>query len=240
MPLAPKRPLRTLALACLLAASCSTSTTSIKGEDTDVVIPGVRASWNLLPRMTPKDPEAKKPRGVLHAEVDVAYGDGSSSQTLAAGQSVSFEGLTLNGPAEVSANYSLLTSSVAVRGGVRLGQQVTATGLMGFSYMQLDMRVSSGGLSDSASSEDLGLLLGAQLDYEPTSWLVLSGRVAHTFTPQDEHTKLRDRELGARFRIWEHGGLFAGWRGWDYYDEHSGSDFDLALSGPTIALHLGF
>lgn len=206
---------------------------NVQGSD-DVFFPTFRATVGILP------PE----EGALAAEIDFASGAGKSSQRIGSGDFLNFEDLSLDGPAELSADYKLKAASFAIRGGVRFNNGAAIEGIGGLGFLDFDLELESGGIVEHDKTFTVGPILGAQLTLQPISRLNLYGRGSLT---AGSKAGLFAGELGAEINPFPHFAVFGGWRWWNYIEtrgdqdeDDEKADIELTLSGPTAGIRLTF
>ena len=231
----------------------------IEGEDSSVVFPGIRVTWNIFKQKTDRkglfDTHPEKDSGEekgpgrsvwsLLAELELAYGGGSSSQTLGAGQFIGYGGKSISGPGVVDADYDVFHTGLAGRGGWWPSDKFGVEALLGISAVNLDLDVKSGGLSGGDSEFTIGPMIGFQLAFRPVSQLELYSRFGVSrANPNDNDPLVHKKfELGVAILAYEGISVFLGWRSWDLDYRISDStepDIKLDLSGPMFGIGYDF
>ncbi len=239
---APARPAAAL-LGLVLAVGAGGCVTfgpvseDLEGSGRAGFVPSFRATWNIFPTLAEDL--------WLAGDLEYASGEGSSSQQIGPGQFLAFEGQQFNGPATISSEYALSSSTVAARIGKRFRGVYTVEGLLGLGVYVLDLTVASGGVAAHDRPSTVGGFVGVQLGASPTSWLTFYGRAGTTGGFSSYSRSLGTVELGATLRPYSNPrlALFGGWRYWDYDEERDGpsvADIYLTLSGPTAGIQLSF
>ncbi len=159
------------------------------------------------------------------------------------GRRAGFRGYHFIGPTRVTADYDLYVGTLAPRGGFWIYEIVGIDGFLGAGINYLDLELESGASRESDTSVAGGPAFGGQLTVPaPFDWLTVYAKAGVLFGFGDGDTSLSNKEVGLTVSPVPGLGIIAGWRWWDYEEEHygSGADIDLRLSGPMAGLQLTF
>ncbi len=249
--------LAALGAAALGLPGCNVAHT-IESDDFSV-IPTVRLTYNLIPeeesaireffvgkKYSEQDPLEERPavEATLAIDGDFSFGRGNSHEDISAGQTRMFEDLTISGPAEVRTDYDLYAYSLAARGGLWFFEkQLGAEAIGGVAFSHLLLSFGSGVNSRTDVSFAAGPLAGGQVTYRPIDWLGLYGRgtVSWGFGEGLDFVQIAAVEGGLEVIPLPGFGITAGYRWWDYTEDHSErSSFEMVLHGPVVGIHVTF
>lgn len=256
------RLLLAIGMAGVIASSAclNTGRIDIRAEDNEVLHPGAKVEWKLIPSDDPasqgifdsgegrEEVSKRRPvRPTLSVDLEyVAAVDGEDDANLSASQLVDYDGRDFAGPQRLRYDLTLHLGSASVRGGVRFIDMFTLEALAGVSVSALDLEIRGAGVSEQDLGVGIGPKTGARFTFTPHPVVDLYGQwqlhlLEVVGTDGRDDVVLRSWEAGARLHLTGHLSLFGGWREWDY-DENvdNESDIDLELSGPTFGALLRF
>lgn len=246
--------MRPLLLGATLLASCEAiPRTTIEGEDSGVLFPTGRLSWEL-PSDEPAAPgeagveDRARTRALI--ELDLGYGSGEFTQQVRDGQVIQVGGVPFPGPGPVDVFADLWTADFSGRLERRWPSGLGLGGRLGLRFSDLELTLRSGSLylsaSDSADLTSLGLLGGVEGFYEPAERLRLYVAGSYSFGVElsgvasgYEDITTRTLDLGAAWRVGEHVQLAGGWRRLGYAADSVDdflSDVEITFSGPFLGL----
>lgn len=245
-----------LALLAACATSGGCSNVDIQGSDQNTLIPVGRLTVQVTPedRPTLLDvgdrralaehyalwPEREGFTGSFAIDFEVAGTHGEFTQDLAPGETVAFRELTSLG-ADVSAEYDLIASSVAGRGGFLLKEIVGIEGIAGVGFQHFDFDVRAGGDRAHDTTFTAGPLLGARLSLRLFHWLELYGQATGVFGIFDGPTTLGSLEPGVEIAPLPGVSVIAGYRWWEYDEVRTEpSDIEVRSAGPHVGLRITF
>lgn len=240
-------------------AGCSGPTSEdIEGFQYVELSPVARLAWRILPKhektlIDSISPHSSEERGEsrpppawgsVAVVAEVRYVSGEESIPLGSSQYFAMDGIRINGPDLVEAEYEILSSIVGVRTGRwwwegRLGLEFL--GGASLSSTSVEAESSDQRIRDTAFTA--GPLVGGRLTIQPLPWLSIYGQgtFALMFTERSgldavgEFAVMATPVAGV--------GLFAGWRHWKYVvaqDERDEANIVLDLFGPIVGLELLF
>lgn len=222
-----------LFFAVLMNGCVRYESTVIKGEDKNVLFPSFRMSNNFLPSTSKK---------IFGLDFAASRGYGRSSQKLDASDHVDLGYTDFKGPATVKSKYEISTLSAAVRWGFSVAERVKFEWIGGYGATVMDIELTSGSLFEDEYHETYGPILGTEISVKLLSSLQLYARWRQTGSGMIySEATLSEYELGTSVHIMSHLSLFGGYRTWVYeWDNNSGSDIELELSGPVAGILLTF
>lgn len=230
------------ALALALTA-CAVQSVPLEASDPSVLFTDARLAWEIVEGGAREAGEG--PRVAL--ELDVSHGAADSEVSLPPGQSVYFDGRSYFGQLDVF--YELTRVLVDARASALVTEQLRVEGFGGLEWSAMDVDVRSSGLPSTDQGSErftaLGPAVGLGFCWEPWTRVRLASEVrcSFGFSSDIEAVQLLAFDLGAGVDLLEHLGLYAGWRTVSYEAERSalvGSDLDLRLSGPVLAVRAAF
>lgn len=219
----PRRLLILLAAATVLAG-CGPGFATIRGEDNDVFFPSVRVSYPL------DDRDNRHGLSDQAFELDVSRGRGSGRQAINAGETLSFEGITLSGPAEIQEVFNLDAASAAFR--LRSPREmgpIFIELLGGVLYTDLDLRLQAGGISAEQDFRDIGAIAGAGVGGRVSDDFILALRYVADILPfnWDRFRIMKSLDFTASYWVSPNVALTGGYRYWKYrINRDNGSDIN--------------
>ncbi len=233
----PPRLLILLAAATILAG-CGTGLAPVRGEDKNVFFPSVRVSYPLF------DHDNLHGLSDKALEVDVSRGRGNGHQTINAGESLSFGGTTLSGPADIQQAFNLDVASAALRFRFPHDTPVFVELLYGVLYTDLDLRLQSGGFSAQQRFRDGGGIGGAGIGARVSDHLILDLRFILDLIPFnfDRLREMQSLDFSASYWLSPNVAVTGGYRHWKYSISRDGaSDIDdLVWQGFAAGVALSF
>ncbi|MGE5172856.1 MAG: hypothetical protein ACM3MD_03410 [Betaproteobacteria bacterium] len=233
----PRRLLILLAAATVLAG-CGPGYAPIKGEDKNVFFPSVRVGYPLF------DHDNLHGLSDKALDVDVSGGRGNGHQTINAGETLSFAGATLSGPADIEQAFNLDVASAALRFRSPHDTPVFFELLCGVLYTDLDLRLQSAGFSVQQRFRDGGGIGGAGIGARVSDRLILDLRFVLDIIPFnfDRLRVMQSLDLSASYWLSPNVAATGGYRHWKYSISRNGaSDIDdLVWQGFAAGVALSF
>jgi len=212
-------------LLCASLAACDTTPVEIR----DRGVP--QYDGRFLYRWQKSAPEGRWSGLELH--LGLARGD--ETQDLGPGDVVALGGRSLFGPDTLDIDYELRRASL----GLLLGRQteaISAYGIIGAGWQEVEVDVSSGAQDAHGSEEWTGVLGGLGFQWTPFAVLGLESRAALTTDLVSDSTEL---ELAVVLLPRSTMSLALGWRWLEVHTVvESESDVDLELDGPLLGLRV--
>lgn len=170
-------------------------------------------------------------------ELEVGGADGDDTQELALGDAVDFGGTTFLGPGPLAIDYELRRASLAFVHG-RENEEVRAWIALGLGWQEIDLRLATATQRAHGSDGWGGVLAALGFRWSPVELVGLETRGELLTQLEASRSEL---EVAAVFPPRAPLGLALGWRWVDSYTVlEGGSDVDLRLNGPFVALRVTF
>ncbi len=165
---------------------------------------------------------------------------------MRAGDDPEIDGTEFTGPTELRNRVRMVDSAATVRAGLIVQDVLRIEPLVGLEVVTTELQVAGGGLQATQRSLYLGPLAGLRAGLQIHDRFELYGliRAAGLFSVYSDASgstagSVRG-EVGGRVRLFEHLGLFGGYRWIDLDDEAGGTDVTYELRGPTFGAELLF